>query len=306
MRDRLFFQKILLFCLLPLIVSATNDDISVEAHLSKTTIYLGEEVEYELNIKWKGNHADYELLPLDTVGAVGLIIIASESLSSSQISQDGYISNKIIYRMRGEKEGKAKVGGIEIKLLRKADGEIISRQLLAMEIDVLPATKKFPEMHLNPRHVLGISLIFISILSLATAIFLHVKNKKRPKEQATGTGTRANHHEELERNIKNFAPLLYAGDYKNYLIEVEKALIRWLEKINDKPIKNLSPAFIDEMKKQELLSPSCHKLLEEFCQKCEAVKFGGEKLLREDIDNLTSSILNTLKLEHTQIGNSQK
>lgn len=112
---------------------------------------------------------------------------------------------------------------------------------------------------------------------------------------------RKENYEQLEKNIKNLSPLLYEGDFKGYLTEVEKLLIKFLEEINNKPIKTLSLTFIEQMKQERLLPPQWGAVLEEFHHKCELVKFGGEKISRRDIDNLTDRLLSTFKIGTSQI-----
>lgn len=292
----------LLFCVFSFSPSATAEDFSVDARFNKNAVQVGQEIEYELTLKWKGNASDYDILPIDSFGLVGLTLQGSQSIALSQLSPEGYITKKIIYRMKAEEEGKAKVAGFEVKLLRKSDGEIVTQQVPALEIEVLPAGKKILHKNLSSREMLAISLIFISLISLVIATYLFVKSKKTQKKVATKiTHVSKTPHEQFALDVKSYSPLLYAGDYKGYLTQIEKSLTKCLEMTCNKTIKCLSPTFFEELEQQQLLTPECHKVLLEFCQKYEAVKFAGEKISREELDRLTNNLVRAITLGTTSL-----
>lgn len=299
----IFLCQILLFCIFPFSLFANAEDFSVDARFNKSALRVEEEIEYELTLKWKGNASDYDILPLDSFGLVGLTLQGSRSIALSQLSSEGYITKKIIYRMKAEDEGKAKVAGFEIKLLRKSDGEIITQQVPPLEIEVLPAGKKILEKNLPSRRLLAILLIFISLISFAIATYLFAKRKKNQKEVTTKpTHVNKTPHEQFALDVKSYSPLLYAGDYKGYLTQIEKSLTKWVEITCNKTTKCLSSTFLGELQHQRLLTPECHKVLSEFCQKYEAVKFAGEKISREELDRLTNDLMRAITLGTTSQG----
>lgn len=275
--NNIFFALVFLCSL-----AAAQGTISVDSHVDKAEILIGDVFNYEVVIR---HSEDVTIIPPSLAENLGMFEIR-DYVVNPPMSEDGEIVERTRYLLSTFETGKYEIPPLEIGYKVGADTTVqfIKTKPLLINVASLNPDESGDIRDIKPPKVPPrdyarlFVLIALAIVAVAVAIFILYYFKRRkegkaliPKRQKP---PRPAHEVALEalENLVN-SELLQTGQVKQYYIELSEIIRTYVEERFYIPaLEMTTDQLLSEVERQNM-EPDHQALLREFLAACDLVKF---------------------------------